>query len=174
MQSLFGGGELGLLGGGNDAGGLKEDGCSSMAWRSSPLPPDDVYSASHFALITAYQDIKTRLGSLERENSTIKRKLKIYEIKFPMINEFGEDTNSYCSFESKETVLLQSENGNLQQRVNVLTHELQKRNDREEQLGDVIKAYEKIHLEKNNLQRDLDKMVRENEQLHSFFSVVSG
>uniref|UniRef100_A0A3B3BD42 TBK1 binding protein 1 n=1 Tax=Oryzias melastigma TaxID=30732 RepID=A0A3B3BD42_ORYME len=160
MQSLFGGGELGLLGGGGDAGGLKEDGCGSMAWRSSPLPPDDVYSASHFALITAYQDIKTRLASLERENSTIKRKLKIYEIKFPMISEFGEDTNSYCSFESKETVLLQSENGNLQQRVNVLTHELQKRKDREEQLEDVIKAYEKIHLEKNNLQRDLDKMLQ--------------
>lgn len=41
-----------------------------------------------------------------------------------MINEFGEDTNSYCSFESKETALLHSENGNLQQRVNILTHEV--------------------------------------------------
>uniref|UniRef100_A0A8D0CU69 TBK1 binding protein 1 n=1 Tax=Sander lucioperca TaxID=283035 RepID=A0A8D0CU69_SANLU len=158
MQSLFGGGELGLLGGGGDAGGLKEDGCGSVVWHSSQLPPDDVYSASHFALITAYQDIKTRLSCLERENTSIKRKLKIYEIKFPMINEFGEDTNSYCSFESKETALLHSENGNLQQRVNVLTHELQKRKEREEQLEDVIQAYEKIHMEKSNLQRDLDKM----------------
>uniref|UniRef100_A0A1A8F8E1 TBK1 binding protein 1 n=2 Tax=Nothobranchius korthausae TaxID=1143690 RepID=A0A1A8F8E1_9TELE len=158
MQSLFGGGELGLLGGGGDAGDLKEDGCGSMAWRASPLPADDVYSASHFALISAYQEIKTRLGSLERENTSIKRKLKIYEIKFPMINEFGEDTNSYCSFESKDTALLQSENGNLHQRVNVLTHELQKRKEREEQLEDVIQAYEKIHMEKSNLQRDLDKM----------------
>uniref|UniRef100_A0A673BHN9 TBK1 binding protein 1 n=1 Tax=Sphaeramia orbicularis TaxID=375764 RepID=A0A673BHN9_9TELE len=159
MQSLFGGGELGLLGGGNDAGGLKEDGCGSVAWRPSPLPPDDVYSASHFALITAYQDIKTRLACLERENTSIKRKLKIYEIKFPMISEFGDDSNSYCSFESKETALLHSENGNLQQRVNVLTHELQKRKEREEQLEDVIQAYEKIHMEKSNLQRDLDKML---------------
>ncbi|XP_076007768.1 TANK-binding kinase 1-binding protein 1 [Genypterus blacodes] len=158
MQSLFGGGELGLLGGGGEAGGLKEDGCGSVAWRPSPMPPDDVYSASHFALITAYQDIKTRLACLERENTSIKRKLKIYEIKFPMINEFGEDTNSYCSFESKETALLHSENGNLQQRVNVLTHELQKRKEREEQLEDVIQAYEKIHMEKSNMQRDLDKM----------------
>uniref|UniRef100_A0A3B4EVV7 TBK1 binding protein 1 n=1 Tax=Pundamilia nyererei TaxID=303518 RepID=A0A3B4EVV7_9CICH len=159
MQSLFGGGgELGLLGGGGDAGGLKEDGCGSVAWRSSPLPHDEVYSTSHFALITAYQDIKTRLACLERENTSIKRKLKIYEIKFPMINEFGEDTNSYCSFESKETAMLHSENGSLQQRVNALTHELQKRKEREEQLEDVIKAYEKIHMEKNNLQRDLDKM----------------
>ncbi|AWP18076.1 TANK-binding kinase 1-binding protein [Scophthalmus maximus] len=138
--------------------GPQDDGCGSVAWRSSPLPPEDVYSASHFALITAYQDIKTRLVCLERENTSIKRKLKIYEIKFPMINEFGEDTNSYCSFESKETALLHSENGNLQQRVNVLTHELQKRKEREEQLEDVIQAYEKIHMEKSNLQRDLDKM----------------
>uniref|UniRef100_A0A672H4U4 TBK1 binding protein 1 n=1 Tax=Salarias fasciatus TaxID=181472 RepID=A0A672H4U4_SALFA len=159
MQSLFGGGELGLLGGGGDAGGLKEDGCGGVAWRYSPLPPDDVYSASHLALIAAYQDIKTRLAGLERENTSIKRKLKIYEIKFPMISEFGEDTNSYCSFESKDTALLQSENGTLQQRVNVLTHELQKRKEREEQLEDVIQAYEKIHMEKSNPQRDLDKML---------------
>lgn len=82
MQSLFGGGELGLLGGGSgDTGGLKEDVCGSVAWNSSALPPDDVYSTSNFALITAYQDIKTRLACLERENTTIKRKLKMYEIK---------------------------------------------------------------------------------------------
>ncbi|KAI1887137.1 hypothetical protein AGOR_G00203030 [Albula goreensis] len=152
MESLFGG-ELGLLGGGD---GLKEDGCG-VNWPSAPLP-DDMYSASHFALITAYHDIKTRLAGLERENSSIKRKLKIYEIKFPMISEFGEDRNSYCSFEPKETALLQSENGSLQQRVNTLTHELQKSKEREEQLEDVIQAYEKIHMEKSNLQRDLDKM----------------
>lgn len=86
MQSLFGGGELGLLGGGGSGGGgggdtgtLKEDG--SVAWNSSTLAPEDVYSASHFALITAYQDIKTRLACLERENTSIKRKLKMYEIK---------------------------------------------------------------------------------------------
>eukprot|EP00063_Salmo_salar_P039774 XP_014014609.1 PREDICTED: TANK-binding kinase 1-binding protein 1 [Salmo salar] len=153
MESLFGG-ELRLLGGGE---GLKEDGCGDVGWSSSPLP-EDMYSASHFTLITAYQDIKTRLAGLERENSGIKRKLKIYEIKFPMISEFGEDRNSYCSFESKENALLQSENGNLQQRVNALTHEAQKRKEREEQLEDVIQAYEKIHMEKSNLQRDLDKM----------------
>lgn len=38
--------------------------------------------------------------------------------------------------------------------------QLQKRKEREEQLEDVIQAYEKIHMEKSNLQRDLDKMVR--------------
>lgn len=51
-----------------------------------------------------------------------------------MISEFGENTNSYCSFESKETALLHSENGNLQQRVNVLTHEV-RGGDREEERG---------------------------------------
>lgn len=38
--------------------------------------------------------------------------------------------------------------------------QLQKGKEREEQLEDVIQAYEKIHMEKTNLQRDLDKMVR--------------
>lgn len=75
MESLFGS-QLGLLGGNE---GLKEDGCG-VGWPSSPLS-EDMYSASHFALISAYQDIKTRLTGLERENTDIKRKLKIYEIK---------------------------------------------------------------------------------------------
>ncbi|KAL6475314.1 hypothetical protein MHYP_G00163540 [Metynnis hypsauchen] len=165
MESLFGG-ELGLLGGNE---GLKEDGCG-VGWAGSPSP-EDMYSASHFALIRAYQDIKTRLAGLERENTDIKRKLKIYEIKFPMISDFGEDRNSYCSFEPKDTALLQSENGNLQQRINILTHELQKSKEREEQLEDVIQAYEKIHMEKTNLQRDLDKMTslveKHVERIHS-------
>lgn len=38
--------------------------------------------------------------------------------------------------------------------------QLQKGKEREEQLEDVIQAYEKIHMEKSSLQRDLDKMVR--------------
>ncbi|CAM4710488.1 hypothetical protein PO909_012677 [Leuciscus waleckii] len=170
MESLFGG-QLGLLGGNE---GLKEDGCG-VGWSGSPLS-EDMYSASHFALISAYQDIKTRLAGLERENADIKRKLKIYEIKFPMISEFGEDRNSYCSFEPKDTALLQSENGSLQQRVNMLTLELQKSKEREEQLEDVIQAYEKIHMEKSSLQRDLDKMTsmveKHVERIHSLESAL--
>lgn len=78
MESLFGG-ELGLLGGGE---GLRDDGCglgSGVNWSASPIE-DDMYP-SHFALAAAYHDIKTRLASLERENSSIKRKLKNYEVK---------------------------------------------------------------------------------------------
>lgn len=48
----------------------------------------------------------------------------VFCVQFPMINDFGEDRNSYCSFEPKDTALLQSENGNLQQRINILTHEV--------------------------------------------------
>lgn len=44
--------------------------------------------------------------------------------------------------------------------VSLFSLQLQKRKEREEQLEDVIQAYEKIHMEKSNLQRDLDKMVR--------------
>uniref|UniRef100_A0A668SIK3 UBZ1-type domain-containing protein n=1 Tax=Oreochromis aureus TaxID=47969 RepID=A0A668SIK3_OREAU len=147
MQSLFGGGgELGLLGGGGDSGGLKEDGCGSVAWRSSPLPHDEVYSTSHFALITAYQDIKTRLACLERENTSIKRKLKIYEIK---VKSFSLLMSNITANSDSHSCLCPC-----------WYQTLQKRKEREEQLEDVIKAYEKIHMEKNNLQRDLDKMVR--------------
>lgn len=38
-------------------------------------------------------------------------------------------------------------------------YQLQKSKEREERLEEVIQAYEKIHLEKSNVQRDLDKMV---------------
>lgn len=78
MMDLFGRGELGLLGGGE---GLRDDvGVSGISWSPSRLP-DDMYPASGLALAAAYHDIKTRLASLERENSSIKRKLKHYEVK---------------------------------------------------------------------------------------------
>lgn len=48
----------------------------------------------------------------------------VFCVQFPTINDFGEDRNSYCSFEPKDTALLQSENDNLQQRINILTHEV--------------------------------------------------
>ncbi|XP_033913232.3 TANK-binding kinase 1-binding protein 1-like [Acipenser ruthenus] len=148
MDSLFGG-ELGIL----TAEGLTEEGCG-VGWASRPLP-GNMYSAPHFALITAYQDIKNRLSGLERENCGLKRRLKLYEIKFPMISDFSNDRNSYCSFETKETSML---NNSLQQQLNQLQHELQNGKEREEHLEAVIQAYEKIHMERSNLQRDLDQM----------------
>ncbi|XP_067333565.1 TANK-binding kinase 1-binding protein 1-like isoform X2 [Channa argus] len=155
MMDLFGRAELGLLGGGE---GLRDDvGIPGISWSANRLP-DDVYPTSGLALAAAYHDIKTRLASLERENSSIKRKLKHYE--FPMISEFGEERILCCSYEPimKDTSVIQSETTNMQQRINSLTQELQKGKEREERLEEVIQAYEKIHLEKSNVQRDLDKM----------------
>lgn len=78
MMDLFRRGELGLLGGGE---GLRDDvGVSGISWSTNRMP-EDVYPASGLALAAAYHDIKTRLASLERENSSIKRKLKHYEVK---------------------------------------------------------------------------------------------
>ncbi|XP_033911313.3 TANK-binding kinase 1-binding protein 1 [Acipenser ruthenus] len=148
MDSLFGG-ELGML----TAEGLAEEGCG-VGWASGPLR-GDMYPTPHFTLITAYQDIKNRLSRLEKENCGLKRRLKLYEIKFPMISDFSDDRNSYCSFETMETSLL---NNSLQQQLNRLRHELQKGKEREGHLEDVIQAYEKSHMEKSNLQRDLDQM----------------
>uniref|UniRef100_A0A673ALV3 TBK1 binding protein 1 n=1 Tax=Sphaeramia orbicularis TaxID=375764 RepID=A0A673ALV3_9TELE len=145
-MALFGRGELGLLGGGE---GLRDDvGGARISCSPSPLP-GDIYPASGLALAAAYHDIKMRLASLERENSSIKRKLKNYEVKFPVICDFGEEKipcyrcclKPTCSF-----------------KANILFLQLQKSKEREERLEDVIQAYEKIHLEKSNVQRDLDKM----------------
>uniref|UniRef100_A0AAZ3PB50 UBZ1-type domain-containing protein n=1 Tax=Oncorhynchus tshawytscha TaxID=74940 RepID=A0AAZ3PB50_ONCTS len=159
MESLFGG-ELRLLGGGE---GLKEDSCGDVGWSSSTLP-DDMYSVSHFALITAYQDIKTRLTGLERENIGIKRKLKIYEIKYlDGICIYGPGDWTFFSvspFPSLSFSLSLSVSLVLSLSFPLSLSQLQKRKELQEQLEDVIQAYEKIHMEKNNLQRDLDKMVR--------------
>ncbi|XP_026181471.1 TANK-binding kinase 1-binding protein 1-like [Mastacembelus armatus] len=175
MMDLFGRGELGLLGGGE---GLRDDvGVPGISWSASRLP-DDMYPASGLALAAAYHDIKTRLASLERENSSIKKKLKHYEVKFPMISEFGEERMLCCSCEPimKDTSVIQSETTNLQQRINSLTQELQKSKEREERLEEVIQAYEKIHLEKSNVQRDLDKMTtlaeHHVERIHSLESAL--
>ncbi|KAF3699575.1 TANK-binding kinase 1-binding protein 1 [Channa argus] len=120
MMDLFGRAELGLLGGGE---GLRDDvGIPGISWSANRLP-DDVYPTSGLALAAAYHDIKTRLASLERENSSIKRKLKHYE--FPMISEFGEERILCCSYEPimKDTSVIQSETTNMQQRINSLTQE---------------------------------------------------
>ncbi|XP_029363965.1 TANK-binding kinase 1-binding protein 1-like [Echeneis naucrates] len=162
MMDLFGRGELGLLGG----EGLRDDvGVPGISWSANRLP-EDIYPASGLALAAAYHDIKTRLASLERENSSIKKKLKNYEVKFPLVSEFGEERIVCCSCEPiiKDTSVIQSETTNLQQRINSLTQELQKSKEKEERLEEVIQAYEKIHLEKSNVQRDLDKMTTLAEQ----------
>ncbi|XP_014814416.1 PREDICTED: TANK-binding kinase 1-binding protein 1 [Calidris pugnax] len=93
-------------------------------WLDSPNTDlsGEMCSASHFALITAYDDIKNRLTGLERENSTLKRRLKMYEVKYPLISEFGEE-HIFSLYEAKETSLLKSEKASLQQQLNQFQHE---------------------------------------------------
>nr|XP_042139320.1 TANK-binding kinase 1-binding protein 1 [Peromyscus maniculatus bairdii] len=117
----------------------------------------DMCSASHFALITAYGDIKERLGGLERENATLRRRLKVYEVKYPLITDFGEE-HGFPLYEIKDGSLLEVEKVSLQQRLNQFQHELQKNKEQEEQLGEMIQAYEKLCVEKNDLETELGEM----------------
>ncbi|XP_061875042.1 TANK-binding kinase 1-binding protein 1 [Colius striatus] len=128
-------------------------------WLDSPNTDlsGEMCSASHFALITAYDDIKNRLTGLERENSTLKRRLKMYEVKYPLIGEFGEE-HIFSLYEAKETSLLKSEKASLQQQLNQFQHELQKSKEREEQLEEMIQAYEKLCVEKADLETELGEM----------------
>ncbi|NXH14964.1 TBKB1 protein, partial [Bucco capensis] len=128
-------------------------------WLDSPNTDlsGEMCSASHFALITAYDDIKNRLTGLERENSTLKRRLKMYEVKYPLLGEFGEE-HIFSLYEAKETSLLKSEKASLQQQLNQFQHELQKSKEREEQLEEMIQAYEKLCVEKADLETELGEM----------------
>ncbi|XP_055413696.1 5-azacytidine-induced protein 2 isoform X5 [Bubalus kerabau] len=56
------------------------------AHRRDPVTPVSIYSgdesvASHFALVTAYEDIKKRLKDSEKENSFLKKRIRILEEK---------------------------------------------------------------------------------------------
>ncbi|XP_064380729.1 TANK-binding kinase 1-binding protein 1 [Dromaius novaehollandiae] len=128
-------------------------------WLDSPTTDlsGETCSASHFALITAYDDIKNRLTGLERENSSLRRRLKTYEIKYPLIGEFGEE-HIFSLYEAQETSLLKSEKASLQQQLNQFQHELQKSKEREEQLDEMIQAYEKLCVEKSDLESELGEM----------------
>lgn len=56
------------------------------AHRRDTMTPVSVYSgdesvASHFALVTAYEDIKKRLKDSEKENSFLKKRVRFLEEK---------------------------------------------------------------------------------------------
>ncbi|KAE8574983.1 hypothetical protein XENTR_v10003654 [Xenopus tropicalis] len=119
-------------------------------WVDSPNTDQsgDMCSASHFALITAYGDIKERLGALERENATLRRKLKVYEVKYPIISEFDDDLN-FSPYDSKENSLL---------RTKTSQHELQNCQENEEKIGEMVRACEKMCAERSELQEELSEM----------------
>ncbi|XP_028931902.1 TANK-binding kinase 1-binding protein 1 isoform X2 [Ornithorhynchus anatinus] len=106
----------------------------------------DMCSASHFALVTAYGDIKERLAGLERENAALRRRLKAYED--PVIGMFEDDGSFY---ELKENV-------SFQRQLNQFQHELQQHSEREDQLCNLVQAYQKLREEKSQLESELAGM----------------
>ncbi|NWV74727.1 TBKB1 protein, partial [Dasyornis broadbenti] len=127
-------------------------------WLDSPNTDlsGEMCSASHFALITAYDDIKNRLTGLERENSTLKRRLKMYEVKYPLIGEFGEE-HIFSLYEAKETEGSPSCPPTPGSPA-LSPWQLQKSKEREEQLEEMIQAYEKLCVEKADLETELGEM----------------
>lgn len=64
---------------------LNHEKADSAHKRDSDIPvpsySGDESVASHFALVTAYEDIKKRLKETEKENSFLKKKVRILEEK---------------------------------------------------------------------------------------------
>uniref|UniRef100_UPI00398F8A31 TANK-binding kinase 1-binding protein 1-like n=1 Tax=Pristiophorus japonicus TaxID=55135 RepID=UPI00398F8A31 len=129
-----------------------------VEWGDTPntVLTGEEYSASHFALITAYNDIKQRLIGMERDNSTLKRKLRQYDLKFSLSNELGDDKKSPQSL--LDVTLLRNENSRLREQLEHLRNQLQDSKEREDHLDEVIQAYEKICLEKDGLHHQLEEM----------------
>uniref|UniRef100_A0A5F9DCS1 5-azacytidine induced 2 n=1 Tax=Oryctolagus cuniculus TaxID=9986 RepID=A0A5F9DCS1_RABIT len=68
------------------------------AHRRDPVTPVSIYAgdesvASHFALVTAYEDIKKRLKDSEKENSLLKKRIRFLEEKL-IGARFDEETSS--------------------------------------------------------------------------------
>ncbi|XP_067869612.1 TANK-binding kinase 1-binding protein 1 isoform X2 [Heterodontus francisci] len=129
-----------------------------VEWAAAPNRDltSEEYSASHFALITAYNDIKQRLISMERENSTLKRKLRQYDLKFSLSNEFVDDKKSPQSL--LDVTLLRNENSRLREQLEHFRNQLRDSKEREDHLDEVIQAYEKICSEKDDLHHQLEEM----------------
>ncbi|XP_064030316.1 TANK-binding kinase 1-binding protein 1 [Pogoniulus pusillus] len=79
------------------------------------------------------------------------------DLEYPLIGEFGEE-HIFSLYGAKETSLLKSEKASLQQQLNQFQHELQKSKEREEQLEEMIQAYEKLCVEKADLESELGEM----------------
>ncbi|NWW23371.1 TBKB1 protein, partial [Falcunculus frontatus] len=116
-------------------------------WLDSPNTDlsGEMCSASHFALITAYDDIKNRLTGLERENSTLKRRLKMYEVK---VRDQGGSRGGVWGQRDPADPLPPP----------WLQYPLIGDKEREEQLEEMIQAYEKLCVEKADLETELGEM----------------
>uniref|UniRef100_A0A4W3GCE8 Uncharacterized protein n=1 Tax=Callorhinchus milii TaxID=7868 RepID=A0A4W3GCE8_CALMI len=102
---------------------LRDDG----GWADEPNTEltGEEYSASHFALVTAYNDIKQRLIGMERENYSLKRKLRHYDLKFSLSNDFGEEQP--LSPRQLDILVLRTENAHLREQLDELHNQVGRR-----------------------------------------------
>ncbi|KAM4029545.1 5-azacytidine-induced protein 2 isoform 2-T5 [Anomaloglossus baeobatrachus] len=66
--------------------------------------------ASHFALVTAYEDIKKRLKDTERENSTLKKRLRQMEDKLCAEPSMGESDRVNKAFSAFREISIERDN----------------------------------------------------------------
>ncbi|XP_060136638.1 5-azacytidine-induced protein 2 isoform X3 [Zootoca vivipara] len=130
--------------------------------------PTPVYSgeesvASHFALVTAYEDIKKRLKETERENSLLKKRVRVLEEKMKENTESLKHLNE--QLQSKEVELLQL-------RTEVETQQVMKSLNSTpssweiDKLNNALKVHsleqdlEKLREECNDLRKELQKSIQ--------------
>uniref|UniRef100_A0A8B9IZK0 5-azacytidine-induced protein 2 n=1 Tax=Amazona collaria TaxID=241587 RepID=A0A8B9IZK0_9PSIT len=115
----------------------------------SPYSGDESV-ASHFALVTAYEDIKKRLKETEKENSSLKRRVRILEEKVKECSESLKTLNE--QLQSKEVELLQL-------RTEVETQQVMKNLNCTQSSWEIEKLNSDLKV--HSLEQDLEKLKQE-------------
>uniref|UniRef100_A0A8D0DLZ4 5-azacytidine-induced protein 2 n=1 Tax=Salvator merianae TaxID=96440 RepID=A0A8D0DLZ4_SALMN len=122
--------------------------------------------ASHFALVTAYEDIKKRLKETERENSLLKKRVRLLEEKMKENNESLKLLNEQLQSKEVELLQLRSEVETQQVIKNLTSTPTSWEIDK---LNNALKVHsleqdlQKQREECNNLRRELQKSVQKAE-----------
>ncbi|XP_069814738.1 5-azacytidine-induced protein 2 [Dendropsophus ebraccatus] len=87
----------------------KED-CTKRRGQSAPLSISGDLSASHFALVTAYEDIKKRLKDTERENYSLKKRLRQMEDKLCGESSLAESEKVNKAFGAFREISIERDN----------------------------------------------------------------
>uniref|UniRef100_A0A8D0FSF4 5-azacytidine-induced protein 2 n=1 Tax=Strix occidentalis caurina TaxID=311401 RepID=A0A8D0FSF4_STROC len=106
--------------------------------------------ASHFALVTAYEDIKKRLKETEKENSFLKKRVRILEEKVRKNEESLKTLNE--QLQSKEVELLQL-------KTEVETQQVMKNLNCSQSSWEIEKLSSDLKV--HSLERDLEKLKQE-------------
>ncbi|KAM3929510.1 5-azacytidine-induced protein 2 isoform 1-T1 [Leptodactylus fuscus] len=82
-----------------------KDQCAPMSVSSG-----EASVASHFALVTAYEDIKKRLKDTERENYNLKKRLRVMEDKLSGDSSMGESDKVNKAFSAFREISIERDN----------------------------------------------------------------